>query len=141
MNVTFHFNTPDKLGYACRLLRKVYRGGIRTLVVGDDTELTKLDRALWEFDQQEFIPHWRATPGRMPAPRLQDTPIWLGQAPADAACTLLVNLGPEMPPQLEGFERINELVSSDPADREHARERWKRYAAMGCTILRHEVPA
>lgn len=141
MNVTFHFNAPDKLAYACRLLRKVYRGGLRALVVGPDAELDKLDRTLWEFDQQDFIPHYRLQAARSVAPRLLATPIWLGHAPTEAACRLLVNLGPEMPQRFEGFERINELVSADPDDRELARVRWKRYADLGCVIQRHEVAA
>ena len=30
--VTFHFNAPDKLGYACRLLRKAVGKGANVIV-------------------------------------------------------------------------------------------------------------
>ena len=33
--VTFHFNAPDKTGYACRLLRKAVGTGAKVVVTGD----------------------------------------------------------------------------------------------------------
>ena len=45
--VTFHFNVPDKLGYACRLLRKAYAAGGPVGVVAPPDTLRALDTALW----------------------------------------------------------------------------------------------
>ncbi len=99
--VEFHHGMSDKLSYACRLLRKAYKSGAGVLVTGDASTLKSLDRQLWVFDEQEFLPHVLATPGQdMPA-RLHDTPVWLAphgldqQAPGRRS--ILVNLGPEMP--------------------------------------------
>ena len=33
--VTFHFNAPDKLGHACRVLRKAVAAGAKVVVTGD----------------------------------------------------------------------------------------------------------
>ena len=33
--VAFHFNVPQKSGYACRLLRKATAGGARVVVTGE----------------------------------------------------------------------------------------------------------
>ena len=55
--VTFHFNVPDRPGYACRLLRKATRSGALVVVTAGAAELAGLDRLLWTFDPIEFLPH------------------------------------------------------------------------------------
>ena len=59
--VMFHFNVPDKLGYACRLLRKAYGAGSKVGVVADESTLQPLDTALWSFSAVEFLPHCAAS--------------------------------------------------------------------------------
>lgn len=139
--VAFHFNVPDKLGYTCRLLRKVYRSGKRAVVVGEPAQLDQLTRRLWEFDPQDFIPHVRLKSG--PATeRMQPTPLWLAdQARSAPACEVLINVGGEAPEGCEAFERLIEIVSTDEADRQRARGRWKQYASEGWAIEKFEVPA
>lgn len=144
--VAFHFNAPDKLGYACRLLRKVYRSGQRAVVVGEPQQLDHLTRRLWEFDPQDFIPHERLKAGAAPLPRLRHTPLWLADEMASAPdCAIVVNLGQALPEIVsadgEPVERLIEIVSNDPDDRAAARERWRHYAAQGWAIEKHEVPA
>lgn len=141
MNVIFHFNVPDKLGYALRLARKVHAGGHRAMIVGADADLDKLNRWLWEQDPNDFVPHVRVPRDGAVAPRLLPTPLWLGEAPPEAGCGLLLNLGDEMPQALERVARVNELVSTDPEDRSRARARWRRYEELGWSIQRHEVPS
>lgn len=139
--VAFHFNVPDKLGYTCRLLRKVYRSGKRAVVVGEPAQLDQLNRRLWEFDPQEFIPHVRLKAQAAPE-RLLATPLWLAdQARAAPDCEVLVNLGDQAPDGGEAFARLIEIVSMDEADRQSARSRWKQYAAQGWSIEKFEVPA
>ncbi len=79
--IAFHFNAPDKLAYACRLLRKAYRSQARVVVTGDAAQLARLDQLLWTFDVGEFIPHARLRAGEQPAPRLAPTPLWLAERP------------------------------------------------------------
>ena len=55
--VEFHVNVPDRLQYACRLLRKAYRQGARVLVRAPAPRLMRLDRELWTFVEREFLPH------------------------------------------------------------------------------------
>jgi len=138
--VSFHFNVPDRLIYACRLLRKATRKGATVAVSAPPDTLAQLDRALWTFDPLEFVPHVRVAPGTAPAPRLRDTPVWLVEQPADATHhDVLLNLGPEPPGGFESFGRVIEIVSTDADDRSSGRERWKHYAGRGYAIQRHEV--
>ena len=138
--VSFHFNVPDRLGYACRLLRKATRQGAHVVVAAPSSTLAQLDRALWTFDPLEFVPHVRVTPGAAVAPRLRDTPVWLVEQTVDAGHhDVLLNLGLEPPSGFESFARVIEIVATDEQERAAGRERWKHYAGRGYDIKRHEV--
>jgi DNA polymerase-3 subunit chi len=139
--VEFHHGTGDKLAYACRLLRKAYKAGAHVVVTGDEASLRMLDKQLWVFDEQEFLPHVLDT-ARQPVPARQHaTPIWLSLDPATAPGerSILVNVGQEMPAGMDRFERMFDIVSSAPDDRQLGRQRWKTYAAMGWQVQPHEV--
>ena len=133
----------DKLGYACRLVRKAYRSGAGVLVKGDVSTLKALDRQLWVFDEQEFLPHVLALPGQDMPTRLHATPVWLAPHGSDDEVpgqrSILVNLGPDMPEHPARFQRLFEIVSLEPHDRQLGRQRWKRYEALGLQIQPHEV--
>jgi DNA polymerase-3 subunit chi len=135
--VAFHFNVPDKLGYACRLLRKVSGTGARVVVTGASDVLKELDVALWTFSPLEFVPHCHgAAQGEAVQAR---TPIVLAEAPRSAPHQqVLVNLGGSIPDGFERFERLIEVVAQDDQDRLQARQRWKHYATRGYSIVRHD---
>ena len=139
--VEFHHGIGDKQAYACRLLRKASRAGVQLVVTGDVAALQALDRLLWVFDDQEFLPHVLSTGGVSLPERLHATPVWLSDDPASAPGprSVLVNLGREVPPGAERFDRLFDLVSSQPDDRQEGRARWKAYAARGWAVRPHDV--
>ena len=55
--IEFHFNAPERLQYACRLLRKASAQNLRIGVVGSAAALRQLDAALWNFSAVDFLPH------------------------------------------------------------------------------------
>lgn len=136
--VAFHFNAPDKLGYACRLLRKATGAGARVVVTGEAQLLRTLDRDLWSFAPLEFIAHCQLE-GADPRV-LEASPVVLAEAPAQAPHQqVLVNLGGAVPGGFERFERLIEVVTLDEEDRQLARRRWKHYADRGYSIIRHDL--
>lgn len=138
--ISFHFNVPHRLGYACRLLRKATRQGARVTATGPGPMLAELDRLLWTFDPIEFVPHLRRDADTPVPARLQATPVCLVANPALALHhEVLVNLGAGLPAGFESFERLVEIVSTEEDDRAAARQRWKHYSARGYTIEKHEV--
>jgi len=140
--VAFHFNVGEPLGYACRLLRKALRAGAQLAVVAPPERLRELDLALWNFDALEFLPHVRLAAGAKPTPRQAGTPLWLVEHASDAPpVPVLVNLGDEIAPGFESFERLIEIVGDSDADRQAGRRRWKHYTDRGYSIERHEVGA
>ncbi len=135
--VAFHFNAPDKVGYACRLLRKAVGSGARVVVTGDAALLRELDTALWTFAPLEFVPHCY---GASDAAVLARSPVVLADSTRTAPHQqVLVNLGPPVPEGFERFERLIEVVTPHDDDRQQARQRWKHYADRGYAITRHDL--
>ncbi len=135
--VAFHFNAPDKLAYACRLLRKASASGAHLIVTGDDQMLHALDIALWQWARHEFIAH--AIDG-CPAAVWQRSPLLLTRNVAQTRQRqVLVNLGHGVPPAFSEFERLIEVVSTEEADRLAARPRWTYYKAQGHPLVQHAL--
>jgi DNA polymerase III subunit chi len=141
--VQFHFNVPDRLPYACRLLRKAHRLGTPVSVVGEPALLDRLDRLLWVADAMDFVPHIRVAAEGAVAEHLLATPLWLvdriAHAPADHA--VLLQLADEVPADIERFERILEVVSTEPDEVLAGRRRWRTHQEAGRTITRHDAAA
>lgn len=141
--VEFHFNVPDRLGYACRLLRKAARQRVGVAVSGVPAVLDSFDRLLWAFTESDFVAHLRVPAGAAPPPlRLRRTPVWLVDHAGQAGhLPVLLNLGDEAETGLGSFERLIEIVSTEQRDRDLGRLRWRHYASRGYSIRRHEVGA
>jgi DNA polymerase-3 subunit chi len=136
--ISFHFNVADRSDYTCRLVRKASRLGASVVLSGPVEVLTHFDRALWTFDELEFLPHVLLRPGQSISPRMRATKVWLAQDAAQPGHhEVLVNLATQTPAGFESFEKVVEIVSVDEADRAAARARWKHYQARGYAIRQH----
>ena len=141
--VEFHFNVGDKLDYSCRLLRKAHAGGAQLLVTADPVMLAQLDQMLWTLSATEFLPHCRSD---APPATLALSPIVLAASAVEPvlqghAAGVLVNLGQDVPPGFESFERFIEIVSSAPDDRQAGRQRWNHYKQRGYALKAHDRTA
>jgi DNA polymerase III subunit chi len=138
--VAFHFNVPDKLAYACRLVRKARGAGSRVVVTGQPELLRRLDTELWTFSALEFLAH--AHTASAEAQVVAASPVVLADVPRGTPHhEVLVNLGGPVPEGFERFERLIEVVSQEEPDRLEARTRWKHYADRGYAITRHDLAA
>ena len=138
--VTFHFNAPDKLGHACRLLRKAAASGAKVVVTGDSALLRELDVALWTFSQLDFVPHCLGS-ASTPAVLAASPVILVESARSAPHQQVLVNLADGVPEGFERFERLIEVVTVQDEDRERGRQRWKHYADRGYAIKREDIGA
>jgi len=123
--IDFHTNVPDKIAYACRLVRKAYAARNRIVLMTDDMEqLADLDEALWGFSGVDFLPHVLSND-----PLAPETPIVL--ACSDDAelphSDLLVNLSRRTPAIFPRFQRVIEVVSSEETDAAAGRKRYVSY--------------
>jgi len=127
--VDFHSKVPDKLNYACRLVRKARAADMKVVVHLQDAQQQRaLDEALWTFSEQDFLPHVAAGDALA-----AQTPVILTH---DAADTLphhqvLVNLASETPAHFARFDRMFEIVSTRDDDVQAGRERYRQYQQRG----------
>lgn len=135
--VQFHVNLPDKLHYACRLLRKAQASGARLGVLGPPDVLNELDLALWRFSATDFVAHCRAD--AQPAMRAASPIVLAEDCAALDDPMVLLNLGREPPAGFERFARLIELVGADPEDLAQGRLRWRHYAERGYAPARHDA--
>jgi DNA polymerase III subunit chi len=136
--IAFHVNAPDKLDYACRLLRATQKKSAQVLVLGQMDALKSLSAKLWALSTTEFLPHCLADA----APEVVvHSPIVLSvELPSSSPDSqVLLNLGAVLPAGFERFERLIELVGQDSDDLQAARTRWKHYKDRGYALSRYDV--
>ena len=126
----------DRFLLTCRLVERIHANGLRIFIhAPDGGQGEHLDRLLWVFDEQSFLPHGLI--GRTD-PAL--TPILIGQGidPGDED-QVLINLGTEVPTFLGRFERLCEPVDHDLAVRGAARARFRYYRDRGYELHHHDI--
>lgn len=134
--IDFHVNAADKLGYGCRLVRKIYLAGHKVVVYSDDgAQLARFDQALWTFGALDFVPH--VFGGDALAER---TPVLLVNDDAELPHhDVMVNLGTGQPPHFARYLRLVEVVGTDEVERDQARSRWRFYKERGYALASHEI--
>jgi DNA polymerase-3 subunit chi len=136
--ITFYFNAPDKLDVARKLAAKAFQGGQQALVYTiDPAQAQAADQGFWTAQQLSFLPHVRCG-----HPLASETPILIGDNPdALGRADVLINLDQEPPAFFGRFERLLEIVTTDPADRERARERFRYFKERGYALDTHDLGA
>lgn len=133
--IDFYTHVADKHRVACVLTAKALDRGLRVAIYGDGDSTDTMDRLLWTTPPIGFIPHCR------PQHRFAgQTPVVLYREPEEPIHDeVLLNLDRDRPPFFSRFQRLIEIVSLDPADREAARERYRFYRDRGYDIRTHDL--
>lgn len=143
VRVDFHTGVDEVTAYACGWLRKALRAGARVRVEADPLALDLLDKALWTFEAQEFLPHLRLRAQDDVPEALRSTPVWLADPGAElpegvAAPDLLLRLQPQQAWDATAPQRLVEIVGTDRDELRQARARWRTYQARGWQTTHHE---
>ena len=134
--VLFYTNTDNKLQTACTLTMKALSRGMRVMLLTPDSAGTeRLSRLIWSVPPIGFVPHCRSTDRLAPV-----TPVIVDHV-ADPLVhdQVLVNLCDETPAFFSRFQRLVEIVSTEDADREAARARFRFYRDRGYEIRTHQL--
>ncbi|WP_118792327.1 MULTISPECIES: DNA polymerase III subunit chi [Neisseria] len=136
---TFYTHVAQVPIFTCRLIARAIRDGGRILVWSDSFgRLQELDKMLWQYEAESFIPHeiWEAG-----CPMPEDTPVLLaagGSIPEIAEDMTVLNLSDDFwdtAPVLP--ERILEIVGNSLEELADARERFAAYRRSGFAIEHH----
>ena len=138
--VDFHFNAPDKLPYVCRLLRKASGQGRRVGVLADQDTSHLLNQLLWNLNASDFVTHCLISD----SPSLVDHSSVIFAAKWEDLIALqqlgvFLNLNDLPPSNLDGIERLIEVVGPEERDKTSARLRWKYYSQLGFQINRFDL--
>jgi DNA polymerase III subunit chi len=134
---TLEADSPgDRWLLSCRLVERARQDGLRVLIHCPDAEQARsLDRLLWTYRQDSFIPH-----GLVGATDPVLSPVLIGgDGTPEREDQVLINLGTGVPAFFSRFQRVCEPVDQDPAVRAAARERFRCYRDQGHPPLHHPV--
>ena len=140
-NVLFHhfesIERKDFLIYVCKLIEKGYKQNINPIFIKTDTQTQaeELDKLLWTFRQESYIPH---TLVDQDSNNTQPVQIgWIDNEIEDAEA--IINLSDGMPDISKHLKKIHEIIVNIDERKEKARERWKKYKSIGFNIKAYKV--
>lgn len=117
--------------FCCRLATKAWRDG-HTVFIRTDSEAQaeQIDKLLWTHKPGSFIPH-----GRQPDDG--ETPIVIATSAQPGG--LVINLAEDLPPDWGQRERVAEILTADPVNRDAARQRYRQYQQAGTKPFTHQI--
>ena len=123
--------------FVCQLTEKVRKEGYDIYIhAASREEAATIDDLLWTFRDISFVPHSAVDS----ADAAEDCPViigWEGETPL--ARRVLINLSGAVPGNPDVYERIIEVVPSEPEGRRQARLRYKDYRARGLELHSHNI--
>lgn len=128
-----HGGTDVSMKFACKLAEKACKLGRRVhFHMANQAQAESLDKLLWQFPVDSFLPHQVLQPsssqGRLPDITISAT----RQLPP--TCDILVNLSNSISDHHQAFSDIREIVSDDDQIRALARERFRYYKGKGFSV-------
>lgn len=137
--IDFHFHVRNRSLYACKLLKKLY--GLKYSVgvwSTDDVFLKRVYDDLWRFEDLTFIPHaWSTEPQAEFSPIVFSTDIGV-LSPKKVIVLLDEAVPADWQHALAGFERVVDIVSTDPQELQNARMRYRIYKAAGIALKAYD---
>lgn len=137
--IDFHFNVANRSLYACRLLKKVTGMGLKATVWSTNQAfLSRVYDDLWRFEDLTFIPHawagsmWEAEAAVVFADHIEGLPT------RDVIVLLDEDVPHDWEQQLARFERVIDIVSTNPEELQHSRQRYRIYHAAGITLKAYD---
>ncbi len=129
-------SSGDRFGMACRLAGKAWQQGHRIyLHTNSEAESQHVDRLLWTFRQDSFIPH-----GLADGSDSEHNPVLIGHAgAAGEEHDVLINLATEVPQFFSRFQRVAEFIDHDAEIKKSGRSRYCFYRDRGYPLNTHEI--
>jgi len=124
---------PNQDRVVCQLCQKAYENKQFTLLLTQNQQQTAhLDRQLWVFNDDSFIPHDAQDSDEFKTPILvHDEPEFKGDR------QLLINLTNTIPTNFAQFERVIELVTEEI--KQQAREHYSYYKERGYPLNHYNL--
>lgn len=125
-----------QLNFVCRLTEKVLRKGHQIYIqAADEAQAKEIDRLLWEFRPDSFIPHLMVGDEK-----IQEVAVAIGHS-EDCAHhhDVMINLCHHVPDHFSRFERVAEIVFQQENLLKAKRDDWRFYKERGYALNRHDM--
>lgn len=124
--------------FIARLAEKAFTSGHQIFIYTDQVEqANQLNQCLWTFRAESFLPHEIADHTRSSTASAIN--ISEAQAPEALPKDLLINLNEGVPDSFTQYQRVIEIVSQQPEQKQRAREHFKFYKERGFTPRSHDI--
>lgn len=124
--------------FVCRLVEKAVSRGNRVMVAtNDESTSNELDKMLWEYKPESFIPHHVASPDTNPTAH---PAVVISHGTDDASQhDVLVNIRSTLPEQFSRFDRLIEIVVQKEDVLENTRKNFAFYKKRGYPVQTHKL--
>jgi len=120
----------------CKVIEKACKQGLKVFVhTPSPRHARAFDQLLWTFKETSFVPHQRSDDG----PPLYSPVIIGGGEVTRGEATLLANLSPDLPPTLQGFERIVDVAGGADPGLSEGRRRYRGYLDLQLDLKHHRL--
>ena len=128
-------NLQARLLLACKLVEKAFAQNMQVYIHTDQSSTSaRLDELLWTYSDLSFIPH-AIVPNTD-----KGLKVLIGHDDhAPTSHEFLINLSNEIPPFLEQFERMAEVLDQEEAILVAGRKRYQLYRQQGYTLDYHQL--
>jgi DNA polymerase-3 subunit chi len=135
----------QSLLFACQLVEKAHAKQQHVYIHTNSLpEAEKIDALLWTYQDTSFLPHALYQPNDDNPPPIQigttESLIFAADNKINQS-TMLINLATKIPTFYAQFTHIAEIVFSEPAIQQLARERYKQYREQGHEINTIKISA
>ena len=125
--------------FTCRLAGRAVAAGTRVHVRAPAAAVEEIDALLWEYPPDRFLPHVRLNAGETPPAEAKPAAPIVVAAEDETPIhrEMLINLAPDIPDFLAGFERVSEIILA--GERTAGRAKYRHYRERGYPLFHHEL--
>jgi len=129
----------EQLRLACHLAEKAYLSGMTVYInAASRTQAMQLDKLLWVFRDDSFVPHHFFNQTRAAPPGEENVVIGCGDE-SQQHHDMLINLAEEVPGMFSRFTRVAELVDRGDDAKAIGRNRFRFYRDRGYSLNTHRM--
>ncbi len=129
-----------RLNFVCRLCEKAYLAGHRVfLLTRSKAQSGELDKLLWTFRDDAFVPHQQTESGQPAAAAIIIGNELPGSDANDSGTDVLINLQDTVPAMAERFQRVAEVIDGSEQVRGAGRKRFSDYKQAGFAPQTHKI--
>lgn len=123
-----------RLIFACRLIEKAYKLGNRIFIACNNAaEAEAMDKLLWTFNPESFIPHALLD-------NSTQEPVAIGDlSDCGDHHQLLINLADQLPDYFSRFERVCEIAIQEESVLKRIRGNWTFLKQRGYPVASHNL--